>query len=200
MADQTFTSGQILTAAQMTTLQANSGIVPMIPTSVTNGTVTAGQATVRVAGTATSVTINGVFTSAYESYLMVCRLSFGTSDGVLQLCAAGTPTAGTAYNYSMMQAYAGAGVTTTRTQNASSLVIMSNGNGVFQSSTVEIMAPQLASQTLIQSNNLRNDGGYTEPANYLFFGNVNNSTQYDGLKISTGTNMTGTITIYGRRL
>ena len=175
------------------------------PTSVTNGTVTTGQGTVRVAGTATSVTINGVFSSAYESYLMISRLSWtsGGGDVGMQLCVAGTPTAGTAYNWSMMQAYSGAGVSTTRTSATSSVTFMSNANGVFQASTTEIIAPQLATPTMFITQNLRNDGAYGTPANYLFYGNCSDSLQYDGIKISelAGTrNITGTISIYGRRL
>jgi hypothetical protein len=88
--------------------QNPTGLELVTPTSVTNGTVTTGQGTVRVAGTAGTVTINGVFSSSYESYLMVCRLSWasGAGDATVQLCIAGTPTGGTAYNWSMMQAYA----------------------------------------------------------------------------------------------
>ena len=185
--------------------QNPQGLELITPTSVTNGTVTTGQGTVRVAGTATSVTINGVFSSVYESYLMISRLSWtsGGGDVGMQLCIAGTPTAGTAYNWSMMQAYSGAGVSTTRTSATSSVTFMSNANGVFQASTTEIMAPQLATPTMLITQNLRNDGAYGTPANYLFYGNCSDSLQYDGIKISelAGTrNITGTISIYGRRL
>ena len=202
MAVKTFAVGELATSSDVNEFMANSGLVSIVPTSVTNGTVTSGQATVRTTGTAGTVTINGVFSATYESYLMVCRLSWagGAGDGTMQLCVAGTPTGGTAYNYSMMQAYAGAGVSTTRTQATSSIVLMSNANGVFQASTTEIMAPQLATPTMFITQNLRNDGGYNTPANYLFYGNCSDSTQYDGIQISTGNNMTGTIAIYGRRL
>jgi hypothetical protein len=185
--------------------QNPQGLELITPTSVTNGTVTTGQGTVRVAGTATSVTINGVFSSAYESYLMVSRLSWasGGGDVGIQLCIAGTPTAGTAYNWSMMQAYSGAGVSTTRTSATSSVTFMSNANGVFQGATTEIMAPQLATPTMFVTQNLRNDGAYGTPANYLFYGNCSDSLQYDGIKIfevNGVKNITGTISIYGRRL
>lgn len=199
MAIKTFTTGEVLTASDTNTYLANSGLVLINPTSVTNGTVTSGQGTVRVAGTATTVTINGVFSATYEDYLIVSKLSFTGGDAVIQLTTGGTP-ANTNYNYSMMQAYAGAGVTTVRTAAAASHIFMSNGNGVYQSCTLDMFQPFLAQPTLMQVNNLRNDGGYAVPANYLFWGNHSTATSYDGFRITAGGNMTGTIAVYGRRL
>jgi hypothetical protein len=69
MADQTFTSGQILTAAQMSTLQTDIGLAQITPSSVTNATLVGGVATV---GTAVSpVTISGVFSSLFDNYRIV---------------------------------------------------------------------------------------------------------------------------------
>lgn len=192
-----FTAGSVLTAAQMN----QAGLWVMIPTSVsgTGSSIVSGKGQVSLSSCA-AVTINGVFTADFENYLMLARLSFTGGDTYVQLTASGTATAGTAYNWSMMQAYSGAGVTTTRTANTGSVILMSNGNGVYQSATCDIFAPQLAQVTMFQTANLRNDGGYTVPANYLFYGNLNNTTQYDGIKITGGGNMTGTISIYGRTL
>ena len=199
MAIKTFTTGEVLTASDTNTYLANSGLVLINPTSVTNGTVTSGQGTVRVAGTATTVTINGVFSATYEDYLIVSKLSFTGGDAVIQMATGGTP-ANTNYNYSMMQAYDGAGVTTTRTTAATSHIFMSNGGGVYQSCTVDLFQPFLAQPTLLQVNNLRNDGAYTVPANYLWYGNHSTATSYDGFRITAGGNMTGTIAVFGRRL
>jgi len=200
MAVKTFATGDVLTASDTNTYLNNGGLVSIVPTTVTNGTVTSGQATVRVSGTATSVTINGVFSAAYEDYLIVSKLSFTGGDAVLQVCSGGTPVTTNTYNWSMMQAYSGAGVTTVRTANTSSLTLMANGNGVYQSCTCDVFAPYLAQATLFQVSNLRNDGAYTTPANYLFYGNNSNATSYDGIKITAGGNITGTIAVYGRRL
>lgn len=192
-----FTAGSVLTAAQMNAV----GLWRMTPTSVSGSgaSITSGKGQISLNACA-AVTINGVFTADFENYLLVARLSFTGGDTYIQLTASGTATAGTAYNWSMMQAYSGAGVTTTRTANTGSVTFMSNGNGVYQSATSDIFAPQLAQVTMFQTANLRNDGAYTVPANYLFYGNCNNTTQYDGIKITGGGNMTGTISIYGRTL
>lgn len=199
MAIKTFSTGEVLTASDTNTYLNSSGLVLISPTTITNGSVTSGQATVRVTGTATSVTINGVFSATYEDYLIVSKLSFTGGDAYIQLTTSGT-AATTNYNYSMMQAYAGAGVTTTRTTGASYHVMMSNGGGVYQSATVDLFGPFLSSATLFQVANLRNDGGFTVPANYLWFGNHSTATSYDGFKVTGGGNITGTIAVYGRRL
>ena len=200
MAIKTFTTGEVLTASDTNTYLANSGLVLLNPTSVTNGTVTSGQGTVRVAGTATTVTINGVFSATQEDYLIVSKLSFTGGDVTFQLTSAGTPAGGTSYNYSMMQAYAGAGVTTTRTAGVANHVFMSNGGGVYQSCTMDVFAPFLAQATLFQVQNLRNDASYGVPANYLWYGNNDNATSYDGFRLTGAGNITGTIAVYGRRL
>ena len=190
-----FSVGQILTAATMNTV----GQWLMIPTSVSGTGASLSGGTIALSS-CTDVTINGVFTADYENYLLLARLSFTGGDAVMQLTTSGTPSAGTAYNWSFMQAYAGAGVTTVRTAGTSSTILMSNQNGVYGSAACDIFAPQLAVPTMFQVANLRNDGSYGTPANYLFYGNNSNSTSYDGLKIIGGGAMTGSIMIYGRTM
>ena len=65
MAEQTFTSGQILTAAQMTTLQTNTGLAFISTTTV-------GSAQ-------TTVTVASCFSSTYDNYRIV--ISGGTATG-----------------------------------------------------------------------------------------------------------------------
>ena len=69
MADQTFTSGQILTAAQMTTLQGNSGLVVVTPTGVTGGTISG--STVTIGAGVSSVAVAGCFSSSFDSYKII---------------------------------------------------------------------------------------------------------------------------------
>ena len=64
MATQTFTAGQVLTAAQLTTLQANNGL----------------QLISRVAVSASaSQAFDNVFTSTYENYLILFDQIYGSS-------------------------------------------------------------------------------------------------------------------------
>ena len=191
----TFTVGSVLTAAQMNQV----GQWAMYPSSVSGAGASVSGAKITLSA-CSAVTINGIFTADFENYLLLARLSFTGGDTTMQLTAAGTPSAGTAYNYSMLQAYSGAGVTTARTSGTDKIVLISNQNGVYGSATADIFAPQLAVPTMFQVNNLRNDAAYGIPANYLWWGNNSNSTSYDGLKITGGGAMTGTIFIYGRTM
>lgn len=59
MADQTFTAGQVLTATQMTTLQANSALVPIANTSFSGGT---------------AAQFTGVFSSSFTNYRVLIRI------------------------------------------------------------------------------------------------------------------------------
>jgi hypothetical protein len=146
----------------------------------------------------TAVTINGVFTGDFENYLLVIRASQTGGDVFVRLASGGTEVATNTYNWSVMQAYAGAGVTVNRVANTNSQVLMSNNNGSIGSATMDIFAPQLGTPTMFQASCLRNDGNLQTPANYLFHGNNTNSTGYDGLRIFCTGGMTGTIYIYGR--
>jgi len=189
-----FTTGQVLTSATMNTV----GQWLMIPTSVSGTGASLSNGKIALSS-CTDVTINGVFTADYENYLLLARLSFTGGDTTMQLTASGT-AATSNYNYSMMQAYAGAGVTTARTAGAANIVLISNQNGVYGSATADVFAPQLAVPTMFQVQNNRADGSYATPANYLWYGNNSNSTSYDGLKITGGGAMTGSIMIYGRTM
>lgn len=66
MAIQTFTAGQILTAAQMTTLQANNGLQLISRVAVSGSS---------------SQAFDNVFTSTYENYLVLVEQCYGSSAG-----------------------------------------------------------------------------------------------------------------------
>jgi hypothetical protein len=199
------TTGQVLTKNSSTNYDAGwstpavAGLLAIAPTSVTNGSLS--SYTTTLSGTATSVTLNGIFSADYENYIIIARLSFTGGDAYMQLTNSGTPVTTATYNYHMTQAYQGTSPTVqgVRTGGASYMNFMANGNGVYQSATCDVFAPYLATPTMFQISNLRNDGSYGTPANYLWFGNNSNSTSYDGLKITAGGNITGTIMVYGRK-
>ena len=202
MAVKTFSTGEVLTASDTNTYLNNGGLVSVVPTTVTGGSVTSGQATVRLSGSATSVTLNGIFTSTFEDYFLVARMTSSTGDIYCQLTNAGTPVTTSTYNYSMMQAYGGAGVSTARTSNTTAMTLFAIGGGTTAAcaSYVDICSPYLAEATLFTVQNNRSDGNYQTPANYLWYGNQTGSTSFDGLKIfATGT-IAGRVMVYGRRV
>lgn len=202
MAVKTFVTNEVLTASDTNTYLNNGGLVSVLPTTVTNGTVTSGQATIRCSGSATSITINGIFTSTFEDYFVVARMTSASGDIFCQLTNAGTPVTTNTYNWSMMQAYAGAGVSTVRTANTSSMTWFAMGAGTTAAcaSYVDVCSPYLAEPTLFTVQNNRSDGNYQTPANYLFYGNNANATSYDGIKLSATGNIAGRIMVYGRRV
>jgi hypothetical protein len=188
-----FSPGEILTAGAMDSIgqwRAN-------PTSVSGSGATLANNKITLSA-CTAVVINGAFTANYENYLLVMRLSQTGGDVFVRLASGGTEVATNTYNWSLVQAYAGAGVTTSRTANTDSVPLMSNNNGSTGTATMDIFAPQVATPTLMQTHNFRNDGNLQTPANYQFYGNNTNSTGYDGLRIFCAGGMTGTIYIYGR--
>lgn len=189
-----FTTGEVLTAADMNAV----GLWRMIPTSVTTGATISG-AQVTLAGQ-TNYTINGIFNTNFTEYLLIARMTSTNGDIYCQLTSGGTATTTNTYNYSMMQAYGGAGVTTARTANTNSMTLFAIGAGstVASTSYCEISGPFLAEATLFTVQNNRSDNAFTLPANYLWYGNQTGSTSFDGLKIfATGT-VAGRLSVYGR--
>jgi len=66
MALQTFTAGQVLTAAQMTTLQANNGLQLISRVAISGSS---------------SQAFDNVFTTTYENYLILFDQIYGSSTG-----------------------------------------------------------------------------------------------------------------------
>ena len=197
MADQTFTSGQILTAAQMTTLQANSGLIPMTPTSSTGGTIAANKVSFSAQS---SVLINGCFTSAYTNYRLVGRLSTSASDCFFRFATGGTATTGSDYNYQLLEVVGGS-INASRTQNSANHVITSNSNGAFfMTFTVDLFSPQVATQSGLQIQHQRTDTNYQNVSVFSIYGNNAQATSFDGFRLapSSGT-ITGEVYIYGLR-
>lgn len=193
MSYPSFAAGDILNASDMNAV----GMWKAIPTSIsgTGATLSSNVVTLTNAG---AIVINGIFTANYLDYLILMRMSQSGSDVNIRLTSGGTEVATNTYNWSQMQSYAGAGVTALRTANTSAMVVMSNNNGSTGSAVIDILGPFLASPTMFQVNNMRNDGNLQTPANYLWYGNNTNSTSYDGIRVFGPTNMTGTIAIYAR--
>lgn len=285
MAKQTFTSGQVLTAAQVNALQANdynqtvstkttsytlvaadvgtkivmnsaSATTITVNTSLfTAGdtltllnigagvcTITAGTATVSTTGslalaqygggtlyfssasvsvfqangvavsagglvcvkaetaftTASNVTIDGVFTSAYTNYLMNIKYRTSTTNSCYLRMRVSAVSASTNYNFQVVLGNDTA-ITGGRTVNDTTYEWGTNTNGSFNSSAIiNLFSPALAEPTLIQSQNQFNAAAYTTTYVRQYFGNHSTATAYDGIEllVTTGT-MTGTYTIYG---
>lgn len=146
---------------------------------------------------ATSKTVDGAFTTSYDSYLIIvsAKLASGTSDAAWTLRASGADATGTpfAYNRQLMN-FAATPTWTLAGSGGAATFLAGTFNATNESNiAVTIHNPKAAKATVFNGHGVRTDG-YSEHIN----GFCNNTTAYDGLKISSGT-LTGWIRIYGYR-
>ena len=199
MADQTFTSGQILTAAQMTTLQSNGGLVPMTPSSVSGTGVTLSGNTMIVAAASTA-SIIGVFTSSYTNYVAVYNFT-AVSNYMRFKVRTASADISTGYGNTMAAI----------TDNSSSLSFLNSAaaswndtkwlltNNAVSFGVVQIFNPQLAANTFFDNNGT----SIASTNSFKYFGGGRNT----GTDVCTGLTFfpdsgtfTGTVTVYGYRL
>jgi hypothetical protein len=184
----TYTAGEVLTAAS---LNANLSFAASSPA----GGLICVKAETAFSAVA-STTADGVFTSAYTNYRIVVRYQSTSADLAMQFRAATVDTT-SGYNF---QRLAGEGASAGAAQSTSqSSASVGKDSGAFWSmTTIDISGPQLAEATIYVTNNLRNNGAYTNPQVQIFYGNQSGSTQFDGIKflVASGTT-TGSYTIYG---
>jgi hypothetical protein len=185
--------------ANWVSVGATPGLIPMVPTSVAvgSGTGTAnalGQVTFSGAST---VSLNGVFTSAYRNYKVVGQfLTSAGADASLRLRAAGSDNS-TASSYTN-QRY----IVTSALIPAEDLVsnlaqyLPNAQTTLINSFSAEFFNPQIASATAIITSAIsnQNDGYWTN------CGIIHNQTvSYDGFSIflSGAATYTGTLSVYG---
>lgn len=167
------------------------GLNLVIPTSVTGGTVsTNGQIAL---SSATTVTIDGVFSSSYANYLIIASTNT-TSTGSLnsiQLRSGGSTTAGSGYFSSHFY----------HDLSTTGIVNATNGGSAW---ALRSVAPSAYSITLLNpfaATPTMATGTYIAPASTLnstgtFGAHHNGNTSFDGLVFNC-TSATGTIRIYG---
>jgi hypothetical protein len=197
MADQTFTAGQVLTAAQMTTLQANSGLVVMVPTSVGGSGVsvsTGGKVTFTAA---TPIQVNGCFTSAYDYYRVVMNVTTSSAAGLwnFQLRVGVVNAAGaTDYAFSILQSSSAGAWGNLNFNGGTNVISLGYAGPSTSSSSIEFIGPALAQKTSMTVNGNYAGTPYTGGGQHAL------STAYDGFAIiPSAGNITGTLMVYGYR-
>lgn len=174
------------------------GLNLVIPTSVTNGTVSANGA-VSINSGVTSITINGAFSATYDNYrLMFNRVKYsGGSNLRIQLGAAAT-----GYYYTELSgngSYATAtGISLSNGSNADSYFTGIVGDSGGANGWVEIFSPFLTELTTFNSIGSDNRTTGAGPRNASGF--LNNTTSYTSLTVlpNSGQSISsGTIRIYG---
>lgn len=190
MAVKTFTTGEVLTAADTNTYLANSGLV------FVKG--------VAVSGSVASVNVTSCFSGTYDAYRVVITnltLTTNTYTTVIfaKLLDNATP-ASTNYNYGIPRVdLANGAVSANYAQNGTAGIWVGNGNASDRTGAAfDVINPFAAYHTvftgLIQASN---SAGYSGAGAGLHASQVS----YNGIQISCSTgNMTnGAIIVYGYR-
>jgi hypothetical protein len=173
------------------------GLAVVAPTSIANsgGSASASAGEVTFTGV-NSVSLNGVFTTAYRNYQVVWNATGGTASGAVyfRYRAAGTDNTTSSYNSAgVFAAYAGGAVNGAGYgSSAFSVFHFWNGGSIGQQRNINLFDPQSATNTSYGSV-----GSNQDVAAY-YAGFFAAATQFDGITIypSSG-NMTGTVRVYG---
>ena len=184
MAIKTFTTGEVLTAADTNTYLANSGLVFVKQTSVGSG--------------ATVVDVTSCFSSTYDNYLISFNgITCSTNNSVnFALLSGSTPTSAGWYG---TEFYVSPGSTTWSGQlsatNAGVVYCSAASSASGLGAIFNLQSPNVAQNTRLQY----------QVADSTFFRNGyayhNANTQYDGMRVSPsgGTWTGGSVTVYGYR-
>jgi hypothetical protein len=188
MAIKTFTTGEVLTAADTNTYLANSGLV-----YITSGA---------LSGTATNYA--GCFTSTYDNYRIVISSYQANATAYLywRLLSGTTPATSADYSFACIGLRVdGVAINNSNGANASGYTGISQsgvnntplGNGTF-----DIYSPKLSQRTFMSGNSI---GYLTNWYGQSVMSHYNLSNSYDGIQFLTDGAPTfgGTVTIYGYR-
>jgi hypothetical protein len=182
MAIKTFTTGEVLTAADTNTYLANSGLV-----YITSGTVTSGSSYLEILN---------CFSATYDNYRIVMS-NFQTSANQAMCYYLGTnATAGIYYGSMYYDQYTGSSTGTARLDAANFVYVGLSESAVPNGSyTFDITSPFLSNYS--NSHGTYNARNYTGWAGGL----VNNTTSYTGIRFrnESGTLTAGKVRIYGYR-
>jgi hypothetical protein len=178
-------------------MAAGDGLVSMAPTSIAYSGTSAGiNADGGVDFSAvTSLSLNGVFTSAYDNYLIVLD-GTGSAGGYLRfrLRASGTDNS-TASSYVTQELYA-ASTTRSGARNTLDNGLLAYWEASTNSMTLSVYGPYLAQPTAFRSVTANGEGVGTSICDEA--GTHNQSTAYDGFTIYPNSgNITGNIHVFG---
>ena len=188
MAIKTFTTGEVLTAADTNTYLANSGLVYVTSASASSGS---------------SISISNCFTSTYTNYRVFVNCTIGTS-GSLQVRYQAGASVDSANSYRWARFYGNADSTAqgqTGQVTGTEITVGQLNLNIPQAFMFDVFNPQLAINTGTSCQ------PYIEPTGSLgtlYLGwsasSKNTTTQYDGAVFYfPGTISAATVTIYGYR-
>jgi hypothetical protein len=180
--------------------QAGTGLIKIVPSSVVVGSGTGSSnslGTVTFSG-ASSVSLNGIFTSTYKNYRLVFNLDTASTSATItaRMRASGTDNSGAIYAQ-MTTGFTDTNAASNRAQSsATSWTMETVTNQNFFRFSIDTFSPQVATYTII-TGGLIADNGVTYVGKSLGLLHQAN-TAYDGITfiMSAGT-FGGTILVYG---
>ena len=193
------------TTAQMNTaIAAAVPIVPVIPTSVAvgsgSGSYNSSTGLVTFSG-ASSVSLNGVFSSTYTKYHIIFNSYAASAAEILcRLRTGGTDNSSTTYSYGIARATSNATFAMlANSDGASNIRYFSEDYGLGANwenmSIVEVLNPYQSKVTSLINNHVIavNTGGNTQRR----FGSAHfgATTSFDGITIYAAANLTGTVKV-----
>jgi hypothetical protein len=171
-----------------------SGLNPIIPTSVSGGTVSPGGTVTYTA--VASVTLNGVFTSAFDNYLVIIDNSAKSASAnmAFQYAVAGVADA-VAANYSAVRGYDTGSARTVGTTAAGTLAAIEVEAGTQGTTHIEVtvFGPAKAASSQLRATS----SAFPYQADVT--GSHGPASAYDGFRLSpnpSGT-ITGIVRVYG---
>jgi hypothetical protein len=203
MAVKTFTTGEVLTASDTNTYLNNGGLVAIVPSSVTNGSIIAGTASATVSATQPNVVLKGVFSSTFDGYRVVISNLTLSGTGYTNIIYArmhdGTNPSNVSYAYGVIYVDQGSGTLGSDRDTGGTVgVPIGRGNNSAFNTSFDVLNPFTAAYTTFAQLNYSN--GYNGFAGAG--GGVHAvATSYSALYIAplSGTMTGGTITVYGYR-
>jgi hypothetical protein len=188
MAIKTFTTGEVLTAADTNTYLANSGLVYITSVALSGA----------------SNNISNCFSSTYDAY-RVTITNFNNSTSTVRIIGLQfrtTSNDGSAnYFYSQYGHYSATAFNASASgQTSSEFCSISAGGNNGGSVTIDISNPNLAFTTTFAGNQVGFQNNVAAIVMRYISGGINTTTQYTGFSINTdGDSLSGTVTVYGYR-
>jgi hypothetical protein len=183
MAIKTFTDNTTLPASDINSFLANSAMTYI-------GAYTA---------SATTLFIDGCFTSSYSNYMITFQSTSVTTTGSFMFKLRASSTANsTNYSYGGLQYYTTIGATTQQGAADTSMLFSAASGTSYTYSTIQLSNPAVAQPTPIMVDST---SWYSNYAGASIRGFHNVSTAYDGFQLTsnTGATITGTLRVYGVR-
>ncbi len=177
---------------------SGGGMDLITPTSVVGSGVTLSGGKVSFSA-ATTVSVNGCFTSAYENYLLALELSLASGVGIYcrtRMRAAGVDASAAASYYTQETSFFGTTLSAARSNEDNSRFI--NADSTYKTAAIlNYFAPQLATPTRIITNVFY---GYQNASASQAWTVHTVASAYDGFTIyPSSSTITGTVRIYGLR-